>query len=79
MIKITHNNKCSKSRSSLEILKNSGVDFEVVNYLDGVLNEKELKNILGKLNFSAEKIVRKGENIFKENFKEKSKTFSEKD
>lgn len=79
MIKITHNNKCSKSRSSLEILKNSGVDFEVINYLDGDLSGKELKNILEKLNISAEKIVRKGEKIFTENFREKSKNFSEKD
>lgn len=79
MIKITHNSRCSKSRNSLEILKNSGVDFEVVNYLDGDLNKKELENILEKLNFSAEEIVRRGEKVFVENFKEKSKTFSEND
>jgi arsenate reductase len=63
----------------LEILKNSGVDFEIINYLNGELKEKEFKNILEKLNISVEKIVRKGEKVFKENFKEKSKSFSEKD
>ena len=71
--------KCSKSRGSLEILKESGVEFEIVNYLVGELSEFNLENILEKLEITAEQITRKGENLFKENFSEKSKNFSQKD
>lgn len=34
MIKIYHNNRCRKSREGLEIIENSGKEFEIVSYLD---------------------------------------------
>ena len=34
MIKIYHNPRCSKSRQGLELLSESGKDFEIVKYLD---------------------------------------------
>lgn len=77
MIKITHNMRCSKSRGSLEILKESGSDFEIVNYLSGELSKKDLRNILEKLEMTAEQITRKAEALFKEKFKNTSKNFSE--
>ena len=79
MIKIIHNNKCSKSREALNVLRNSEVDFQIINYLNRELSQKELKNILEKLNISAEKIVRKKEIGFKERFLKISKDFSEND
>ena len=45
MIKIYHNNRCSKSRCGLALLEESGKEFEVVKYLDEVPSEKELKEI----------------------------------
>lgn len=69
--------KCSKSRSSLGILEESGIDFEIVNYLNGELSENELKEILQKLKMTAEQITRKGEKIFKEKFKKDAENFSE--
>ena len=39
MIKIYHNNRCSKSRCGLDILEKSGKDFEVVKYLDDVIQK----------------------------------------
>ena len=69
MIKIYHNNRCSKSRCGLEILENSGKEFEVVKYLDNVPSEKELKDIISLLNISPIDLVRKGEKIWKENYK----------
>ena len=74
MIKIYHNNRCSKSRCGIEILENSGKEFEVVKYLDNVPTEKELKEIISLLNISPIQIVRKGEKIWKENFKGKELT-----
>ena len=71
MIKIYHNNRCSKSRFGLEILENSGKKFEVVKYLDNVPSEKELIEIIKKLGISPIQLVRKNEKIWKENFKGK--------
>lgn len=71
MIKIYHNNRCSKSRCGVEILENSGKDFEIVKYLDNVPSEKELTEIISLLNISPIDLVRKGEKIWKENYKGK--------
>ena len=71
MIKIYHNNRCSKSRCGLDILENSGKEFEVVKYLDNVPTETELKKIISLLNISPIQLVRKGEKIWKEEFKGK--------
>jgi len=70
-MKILHNNRCSKSRCALEILENNGVDFEVVKYLENPLTEEEIRDLLTKLGQPAESIVRKGEAIFKSEFKGK--------
>ena len=77
MIKITHNNRCSKSRNSLQILQDSAVKIKVVNYLNGELSETDLKDILGMLEMTAEQITRKSEKLFKEKFKEKFSNLSE--
>lgn len=68
-MKILHNNRCSKSRSALEVLKNKGVDFEIVNYLENPLSADEIKDLLKKLGLKAEAIIRKGEPDFKANYK----------
>ncbi|WBX70407.1 arsenate reductase (glutaredoxin) [Tenacibaculum retecalamus] len=71
MIKIFHNNRCSKSRCGLEILENSGKEFEVVKYLDNVPTETELKAIINLLNITPIQLVRKNEKVWKEEFKGK--------
>lgn len=71
MIKIYHNNRCSKSRNGLEILEKSGKEFEVVKYLDTAPTEEELTNIVSLLGISPIELVRKNEKIWKENFKGK--------
>ncbi|WP_298555553.1 arsenate reductase (glutaredoxin) [uncultured Algibacter sp.] len=71
MIKIYHNNRCSKSRCGLEILEKSGKNFEVVKYLDNTLSVKELKDIIKLLGINPIKLVRKNEAIWKENYKNK--------
>jgi arsenate reductase len=68
MIKIYHNNRCSKSHCGLEILENSKKPFEVIKYLDEPLSPDELKNIIKLLNIKPIDLVRKNEVIWKENY-----------
>lgn len=71
-MKIYHNNRCSKSRSTLQIIEDKGIDVEIIQYLKTPPTKEELTNILNMLDIPAEKLIRKGEAIFKENFKGKS-------
>lgn len=71
MIKIYHNTRCSKSRSGLEILEKSGKDFEVVKYLEDVPTAEGLKDIIKLLGIKPIELVRKGESIWKDSFKNK--------
>ncbi|WP_369047808.1 arsenate reductase (glutaredoxin) [Tenacibaculum sp. UWU-22] len=72
MIKIYHNPRCSKSRQGLAILEQSGKEFEVVKYLDNTLSEKELTEIIALLHIKPIELVRKNEQIWKDNFKGKN-------
>jgi arsenate reductase len=72
MIKIYHNNRCSKSRCGLEILENSGKEFEVVKYLENIPSLKELKNIIELLGIKPIDLVRKNEAIWKSEYKNKN-------
>ena len=69
IMKIYHNPRCSKSRDSYNLLVEKGLEFETVEYLKDPLTREELKALLAKLNIPAKDLVRKGEEIFKENFK----------
>jgi len=71
MIQIYHNSRCSKSRCGVEFLENSGKEFEIIKYLEETPTSKELKEILKKLDFTPIELVRKGEAIWKENYKGK--------
>ncbi len=70
-IKIYHNSRCSKSRQGLCILEESKKEFEVINYLVNPPTEKELKNLLKMLDFTPLQLIRKGEKIWKEEYKGK--------
>ncbi len=72
MIKIYHNNRCSKSRCGIQALEESGKQFEVVKYLEDVPTKTELKNIIKLLDITPIELVRKNEAIWKENFKGKT-------
>ncbi|WOD43432.1 arsenate reductase (glutaredoxin) [Hwangdonia lutea] len=77
MIKIYHNNRCSKSRCGLEILEKSGKEFEIVKYLDDTLSAKALKEIIALLKIKPIDLIRKNEAIWKEHYKGKTLTDAE--
>lgn len=68
-MKIYHNPRCSKSRQTLQLLKDAGADLEIIEYLKSIPTEDELKMLLMKLNLKPTDILRKGEAIYKEKFK----------
>ena len=71
MIKIYHNNRCSKSRKGVQLLEESGKEFEIIKYLENIPNQEELTNIISILNISPIELVRKNEKDWKDNFKGK--------
>lgn len=74
---IYHNPKCSKSRESLNQLQESGCDFEIVEYLKDSPDEKQLRELVKKLKIPAFDLIRKGEAVFKEKYKDKTLTEDE--
>jgi arsenate reductase len=76
-MKILHNPRCGKSRDTLKLIQEAGIDPEIVLYLKDIPTKEELISLLNKLKLNAEGIIRKGETIFKENYKGKSFTEAE--
>lgn len=74
MIQILHNPRCTKSRETLKILQDANVEIEVIDYLKDVPTASELEEIILKLGIKPFELIRKGEAIFKEQFKGKSLT-----
>ncbi len=71
MVKIYHNNRCGKSREALKMLKEKGIQHEVVDYINTPVTEEELEGVIEKLNMDAIDLIRKKEADWKEQFKGK--------
>lgn len=65
-MKIYHNPRCSKSRATLALLQENGVEAEIVLYLQDPPNVKELKAIAKALDVSPRGFLRKGEAPYKD-------------
>ena len=63
---IYHNPRCSKSRQTLQILRDRGIEPNIVEYLKIPLQKDELKKISTSLGFRPKEFVRKNESDFKE-------------
>ena len=64
-VKIYHNPRCSKSRQTLEILNRKNLDIDIVEYLKSPLDINEISNLLKKLGYTARDLLRKGEDVYK--------------
>ena len=70
-MKIYHNPRCTKSRQTLALLKENGVEPEVVEYLKDLLTTEDLSKLIGFLRIEPLALVRKNEAVWKEQFKGK--------
>ncbi len=70
-MKILHNPRCRKSREGLGMLEESGLEFEIVDYLNNPLSKSEIAALLKKLKMEPMDLVRKTEAIWKEKYKGK--------
>lgn len=61
MIRIYHNNRCSKSRATLALLQERAEDVDVINYLDTPPTAAELSGLLEQLGMTARQLLRTGE------------------
>lgn len=71
---IYHNPKCSKSREALSLLNEANCRVEIREYLKVPPSQKELKELLNKLDSKPIDIVRKSEALFIEKYKNKKIT-----
>ncbi|RIJ41494.1 arsenate reductase (glutaredoxin) [Pontibacter oryzae] len=72
MIQIYHNNRCSKSRQALQLLQDKNQEIVVIDYLKNPPTADELGHLLHKLSMRPEELLRKGEAVYKEQYKGKS-------
>ena len=74
---IYHNPDCGTSRNTLALIRNAGIEPHVVEYLKTPPSRDELAAVLARLGMKAEDIVRKGEEVYKLEFKGRSLTEAE--
>ncbi len=68
---IYHNPRCGKSRETLKLLNERGENVQVVEYLKYCPSFEELKKIIDKIGIKPLEMIRKGEKVFKEQYKGK--------
>jgi arsenate reductase len=66
MVAIYHNPRCSKSRQALDLLRQRGIEPEIVEYLKTPPDTAELKRILKLLGLKPRALMRKSEAVYKE-------------
>ena len=64
-VTIYHNPRCSKSRSTLALLQDNGIEPKIVLYLETPLDSSEIKALLKKLGIGAAELVRRSEDEYK--------------
>lgn len=65
-VKIFHNPRCSKSRTTLKLITEQGIEPEVVEYLTNPPTAAELDDILIKLDIEPRALMRRQESEYKQ-------------
>lgn len=65
-ITIYHNPRCGTSRNTLALIRNSGDEPVVIEYLKQVPSKQELQEILAAMSFSARQLMREKESVYQE-------------
>jgi arsenate reductase len=65
-IVIFHNPRCSKSRATLQLLEERGVEPQIIEYLKTPPSTSRLKELLAMLDMSPRDLMRKGEDPYKD-------------
>ena len=65
-VTIYHNPRCSKSRQTLELLYQQGIEPEIIEYLKTPPDKSTLKKILKLLNIKPRELMRIREPVYKE-------------
>src|SRR6201987_3003309 len=60
-VTIYHNPRCNTSRKTLALLRDKGVEPEIIEYLKAPYTASQLKTLLGQMGLAAKAIVRKKE------------------
>ncbi len=66
-VTIYHNPRCSKSRTTLKLLQEQGIEPEIIEYLKTPPDTLQLEDILTKLDFEPRQLMRRNEAEYKEN------------
>jgi|TARA_B100002003_G_C13839157_1_gene411937 arsenate reductase len=66
-VTIYHNPQCSKSRQTLQLLRDKGVEPDIVEYLKSPPDAKTLAGLLKKLGLVPRELMRRKEAAYKEN------------
>lgn len=64
-VKIYHNPRCGKSRQTLQLLQEQGIEPEIIEYLKAPPSVQELDDILQKLGMEPRELMRKKEAEYK--------------
>lgn len=65
-IKIYHNPRCGTSRNTLALIRNSGVEPVVIEYLKTPPTREELKQLISDMGGTVRDVLRQKETIYKE-------------
>ena len=65
-VTIYHNPRCSKSRQTLRLIEEQGIEPEIIEYLEDTPDAAKLTEIIRLLGVSARDIMRTGEAIYKD-------------
>ena len=65
-VTILHNPRCSKSRATLNMLREKHIEPKIIDYIETPPTAEEFREILAKLGLGPRDLLRRGEKIYKQ-------------